>query len=82
MQMIFCVVLIIAAVCIAALVCYVVSGKVLQEKIKERDTKKAVLAKKSKRWHEKAVKRFKTKPKITRNQKMSSTTRVLMKHSF
>lgn len=36
MQMIFCVVLIIAAVCIAALVCYVVSGKVLQEKIKER----------------------------------------------
>lgn len=46
MKMIFCVVLIIAAVCIAALVCYVVSGKVLQEKIKERDTKKAVLAKK------------------------------------
>lgn len=32
MKMIFCVVLIIAAVCIAALVCYVVSGKVLQEK--------------------------------------------------
>lgn len=55
MKMIFCVVLIIAAVCIAALVCYVVSGKVLQEKIKERDTKKAVLAKKSKRWHEKAL---------------------------
>lgn len=53
MKMIFCVVLIITAVCIAALVCYVVSGKVLQEKIKERDTKKAVLAKKSKRWHEK-----------------------------
>ena len=63
MQMIFCVVLIIAAVCIAALVCYVVSGKVLQEKIKERNTKKAVLARKSKRWHEKAVKRFKAKPK-------------------
>lgn len=63
MQMIFCVVLIIAAVCIAALVCYVVSGKVLQEKIKERDTKKAVLARKSKRWHKKAVKRFKAKPK-------------------
>lgn len=32
-------------------------------KIKERDTKKAVLAKKSKRWHEKAVKRFKAKSK-------------------
>lgn len=47
MKMIFCVVLIIAAVCIAALVCYVVSGKVLQEKIKERDTKKAVLAKRA-----------------------------------
>ena len=31
MKMIFCIVLIIAAVCIAALVCYVVSGKVLQE---------------------------------------------------
>ena len=55
MKMIFCVVLIIAAVCIAALVCYVVSGKVLQEKIKERDTKKAVLARKSKRWHKKAL---------------------------
>ena len=55
MKMIFCVVLIIAAVCIAALVCYGVSWKMLQEKIKERDTKKAVLAKKSKRWHEKAL---------------------------
>ena len=55
MKMIFCIVLIIAAVCIAALVCYVVSGKVLQEKIKERDTKKVVLARKSKRWHEKAL---------------------------
>lgn len=32
-------------------------------KIKERDTKKAVLARKSKRWHKKAVKRFKAKPK-------------------
>lgn len=37
MKMIFCVVLIIAAVCIAALVCYGVSWKMLQEKIKERD---------------------------------------------
>lgn len=82
MKMIFCIVLIIAAVCIAALVCYVVSGKVLQEKIKERDTKKVVLARKSKRWHEKAVKRFKANPKITLNQRMSLTTRVLMKHSF
>ena len=42
MKMIFCVVLIITAVCIAALVCYVVSEKVLQEKIKERDTKNRV----------------------------------------
>lgn len=56
MKMIFCVVLIIAAVCIAALVCYGVSWKMLQEKIKERDTKKAVLARKSKRWHEKSRK--------------------------
>ena len=59
----FCIVLIIAAVCIAALglLCGIREG--VAGKIKERDTKKAVLARKSKRWHEKAVKRFKTKPK-------------------
>lgn len=43
MQMIFCVVLIIAAVCIAALVCYVVSGKVLQEKSKKEIPRKPFL---------------------------------------
>ena len=55
------VLIIVAALCIASVVCYEVSSKLLQEKTAERSAKKVTLKKKSKRWYEKELKRLKAK---------------------
>lgn len=55
------VLIIVAALCIASVVCYEVSSKLLQGKTAERSAKKVTLKKKSKRWYEKELKRLKAK---------------------
>lgn len=51
--------IIIAVLCIASVVCYEVSDKLLQEKTIERSNKKTTLKKRSKRWYEKELRRLK-----------------------
>lgn len=51
--------IIVAVLCIMSVVCYGVSGKLLQEKTIERSNKKTTLKKRSKRWYEKELRRLK-----------------------
>lgn len=51
--------IIVAALCVASMVCYEVSNKLLQERTVERSNKKATLKRKSKRWYGKELKRLK-----------------------
>lgn len=51
--------IIVAVLCIMSVVCYGVSGKLLQEKTIERSNKKTTLKKRSKRWYEKELRQLK-----------------------
>lgn len=53
--------IIVMVLCIASVVCYEVSDKLLQTKTAERSAKKAALKKKSKKWYDKELRRLKAK---------------------
>lgn len=55
--------IIIVVLCIASVVCYEVSDKLLQTKTAERSAKKAALKKKSKKWYDKELKKLNAKSK-------------------
>lgn len=53
--------IIVVVLCVASVVSYEMSNKLLQEKTIERSTKKSILKKKSKKWYDKELKRLKAK---------------------
>ena len=55
--------IIIVVLCIASVVCYEVSDKLLQIKTAERSAKKAAFKKKSKKWYDKELKKLNAKSK-------------------
>lgn len=55
--------IIVVVLCVASVVSYEMSNKLLQEKTIERSTKKSILKKKSKKWYDKELKRLKAKSK-------------------
>lgn len=67
--------IIIVVLCIASVVCYEVSDKLLQIKTAERSAKKAALKKKSKKWYDKELKKLnaksKSKPMLRKVKKIS-----------
>ena len=58
--------IIIVVLCIASVVCYEVSDKLLQTKTAERSAKKAALKKKSKKWYDKELKKLNAKANQSR----------------
>lgn len=55
--------IIVMVLCIASVVCYEVSDKLLQTKTAERSAKKAALKKKGKKWYDKELKKLNAKSK-------------------
>lgn len=53
--------IIVVVLCVASVVSYEMSNKLLQEKTIERSTKKSILKKKSKKWYDKELRRLKAK---------------------
>lgn len=53
--------IIVVVLCVASVVSYEMSNKLLQEKTIERSTKKTILKKKSKKWYDKELRRLKAK---------------------
>lgn len=53
--------IIVVVLCVASVVSYEMSNKLLQEKTMERSTKKTILKKKSKKWYDKELRRLKAK---------------------
>lgn len=53
--------IIVMVLCVASVVSYEMSNKLLQEKTIERSTKKSILKKKSKKWYDKELRRLKAK---------------------
>lgn len=55
--------IIVVVLCVASVVSYEMSNKLLQEKTIERSTKKSILKKKSKKWYDKELKKLNAKSK-------------------
>lgn len=71
--------IIIVVLCIASVVCYEVSDKLLQIKTAERSAKKAALKKKSKKWYDKELKNLMQNPKANQSRTTSSMLVMLLK---